>query len=160
MTLAKVDALVEYLDSYRPSLKANIQNLTSLLSPLIEDQCLPDQRLKLEMLSESQIASRTQLLKELFEFSDDYSSFLTEAATQSLKELFEFSDDFLTETAHPDLSQSIAEGSPYPLVNLGEQADGSTAFPSPDTVDQEDPGITSFTDYLFLLSLVDPQNMD
>jgi hypothetical protein len=65
MTLAEVDALVEYLDSYRPSLKADIQNLTSLLSPLIEDRCLPDQRLKLEMLSESQIA--TQSLKELFE---------------------------------------------------------------------------------------------
>jgi hypothetical protein len=65
MTLAEVDVIVEYLDSYRPSLKADIQNLTSLLSPLIEDQCLPDQRLKLEMLSESQIA--TQSLKELFE---------------------------------------------------------------------------------------------
>jgi hypothetical protein len=91
------------------------------------------------MLSESQIA--TQSLKELFEFSDDYSS-------------------FLTETAHPDLSQSITEGSPYPLVNLGEQADGNTAFPGPDTLDQGDPGITSFTDYLFLTSPVDPQDMD
>jgi hypothetical protein len=55
------------------------------------------------MLSESQIASgeaATQSLKELFEFSDDYSSFLTEDAIQSLKELFESSD----ETAHPNFS--------------------------------------------------------
>jgi hypothetical protein len=37
VTLPKIDALVEYLDSYRPSLKADIQNLTSLLSLLIED---------------------------------------------------------------------------------------------------------------------------
>jgi hypothetical protein len=43
--LPEVDALVEYLDSYRPSLTADIENLTSLLSPLIEDQGLPDQRL-------------------------------------------------------------------------------------------------------------------
>jgi hypothetical protein len=42
MTLIEVDALMEHLDSYRPSLKADIQNLTSLLSPLIEDLCLPD----------------------------------------------------------------------------------------------------------------------
>jgi hypothetical protein len=42
MQLPEVDTLVEHLNSYRPSLKADIQNLTSLLSPLIEDQCLPD----------------------------------------------------------------------------------------------------------------------
>ena len=93
------------------------------------------------MLTESQIASREHTIR-------------------SLKELFEFSDDFLTQTAHPDLSQSITEGSPYPLVNLEEQADGSTAFPGPDTLDQGDLGITSFTDYLFLSSLVDLQNID
>jgi hypothetical protein len=83
MTLIEVDALVEYLDSYRPSLKADIQNLTCLLSLLIEDRCLPDQRLQLEMLTESQIASgehTDRLLKELFEFTSGYSSFLTEAA--------------------------------------------------------------------------------
>jgi hypothetical protein len=39
LTLPEVDALVEYLDSYRPALKTDIQNLTSLLSPLIEDRC-------------------------------------------------------------------------------------------------------------------------
>jgi hypothetical protein len=80
---------MEHLDSYKPSLKADIQNLTSLLSPLIEGRCLPDQRLKLEMLSESQIASRdheTQSLKELFEFSNDYLSFPTEAARSDLSQ--------------------------------------------------------------------------
>jgi hypothetical protein len=45
MQLPEVDTLVEYLDSYRPSLKADIQNLTFLLLLFIEDQCLPDQRL-------------------------------------------------------------------------------------------------------------------
>jgi len=93
MQLPEVDTLVEYLDSYRPSwpsLKADIQNLTSLLSPLIEDQCLPDQRLQLETLTNSQIASRehtTRSLKELFEYSDDYSSFLTEIARSDLPSL-------------------------------------------------------------------------
>jgi hypothetical protein len=69
---------VEYLDPYRLSLKADIQNLTSLLLPLIEDRCLPDWRLKLEMLTESQITSGehiTQSLKELF---------LTKAACSNL----------------------------------------------------------------------------
>ena len=87
MQLPEVDTLVEHLDSYRPSLKADIQNLTSLLSPLIEDQCLPDQRLQLEMLTESQITSgehTTRSLKELFEYSDDYSSFLSEIARSDL----------------------------------------------------------------------------
>jgi hypothetical protein len=93
-------------------------------------------------------------LKELFDFSNNYLSFLTEATTQSLKELFEFSNDFLTETTYPDLSQPITKGLPYPSVNLREQADGSTAFSSPDTLNQGDLGITSFIDYL--TSLVDP----
>jgi len=58
---------VKYLDFYRPAFKDDVKNLTSLLSPLIEDRCLPDQRLKLEMLSESQITSgelAAQSLKE------------------------------------------------------------------------------------------------
>ncbi len=73
---------VEYLDSYRPSLKADMENLTSLLL-LVKDQCLPDRRLELEMLTESQIASgelATRSLEELFKYSDNYSSFLTEIA--------------------------------------------------------------------------------
>ena len=85
--LAEVYALVEHLDSYRPSLQADIQNLTAHLSPLIEDRCLPDQRLKLEILTESQITSgvlATLSLKELFELSDGYSHLLTEAASSDL----------------------------------------------------------------------------
>jgi hypothetical protein len=137
-----MDALVEYLDSYRPSLKADIQNLTALLAPLIEDQCLPDQRLMLEMLTESQIASG-------------------EHAARSLKELFEYSDEcsyYLTEAAHSDLSQPNTEASPYPLVSFGEQAGGSTVLLGPPILDQDDQGITSYTDYLS--SPVDAQNID
>jgi hypothetical protein len=139
-----MDALVEYLDSYRPSLKADIQNLTSLLSPLIEDQCLPDQRLKLEMMTESQITSG-------------------EHAARSLKELFEFSSDYsspLVETPRSDLSHPITEASTYSLVSFGEQAGGSTAFPDPPILNQDDQGITLYTDYLFLSSLVDAQHMN
>jgi hypothetical protein len=89
------------------------------------------------MLSESQIASQehaTQSLRELFEYSDDYSS-------------------FLTETARSDLSQSIIEGSPSPLVSFREQADRSPAF------DQDDRDLT-YTKVLFLSSPVNAQDMD
>jgi hypothetical protein len=61
MTLPEVNALVEHLDSYRLSLKADIQNLTSP----IKDRRLPDQRLKLKMLSESQIVSREHATQSL-----------------------------------------------------------------------------------------------
>jgi hypothetical protein len=50
---------------------------------LIEGRYFPEQRLQLEMFTESQIASRehTDLsLKELFEFTNGYLSLLTEAA--------------------------------------------------------------------------------
>jgi hypothetical protein len=143
VTLPEIDALVEYLDSYRPSLKADIQNLTSLLSPLIEDRCLPDQRLKLEMLTESQITSgehAARSLKELFEFSDYYSYFLTEAARS-------------------DLSDPVTEASPYPLASFEEKADGSTALPGPHTLEQDDPGMT-YTNFLFLSSPVYAQGID
>ena len=82
MTLDSIDALIEHLDSYRLSLKSDIQNLTYLLLLMIEDQYLLGQRLYLEILTENQIVSRylaTQSLKELFEFMDKYSYFLTEA---------------------------------------------------------------------------------
>jgi hypothetical protein len=120
------------LDSYRPSLKTDIQNLTSLLSPLIEGCCLPDQRLKLETLSESQIAfgeHETYSLKELFEFTDECSSFLTEEALS-------------------DLPQPNTEASIHPLVSLGEQAGGSTTMPGLNILGPDDPSITSYTDYL------------
>ena len=82
MTPDSIDALIEYLDSYRLFLRSDIQNLTSLLLLMIEDQCLLDQRLYLEILIENQIVSgylTTQSLKELFEFTDKYSYFLTKA---------------------------------------------------------------------------------
>jgi hypothetical protein len=144
MKLPEIDALVEHLDSYRPSLKADIQNLTSLLSPLIKDQCLPDQRLQLETLTESQIASR-------------------EHAARSLKELFEHSDDcssFLTEAVYSDLCQPDTEASPHPLMNLGEQADSSTALPGPVILDPDDPGITSYTEYVSSISLEEMVRFD
>ncbi len=107
---------MEYLDYSRPSLKPDIKNLTSLLPALIDDWCLPNRRLKLEMLSESQIASGehgSRSLKELFKYSeDDYSSFLTEEALC-------------------DFSQSSTEASPYPLVDLEKQADSSTILLGP-----------------------------
>jgi len=128
MKLPKVNALVERLDSYRPSLKADTQNLTSLLSPLIEDRCLPDQRLQLKTLTKSQIASKeytARPLKELFKYSDDCLSLLTEAARS-------------------DLSQPNTEASPDHLVNLGEQVDSSTTLPGPDIFDPDDPSITLY----------------
>jgi hypothetical protein len=103
------------LDSYRLSLKAYIQNLISLLLLLIEDQCLPDQRLKLEMLTESQITSRehtAQLLKELFKFSDNCLS-------------------PLVETSCSDLFYSITEASTYSLKSFEEQASGTALSDSP-----------------------------
>jgi hypothetical protein len=132
MKLPKVDALVEHLDFYRLSLKADIKNLTSLLSLLIEDYCLPDQRLQLEMLTKSQIASR-------------------EHAARSLKELFEFSDNcsfFLTKAAGSDLSQPNTKASTYPLVSFGKQAGGRTASLGPYILDADDPSITLYTGYL------------
>jgi hypothetical protein len=137
MTLLEIDALVEQLDSHRPSLKAEIQNLTSLLLPLIQDQCLPDRKLELEMLTRNQIVSGEQAdrsLKELFEFSDDYSS-------------------FLTEIARSDLSQPTTEASPDPLVSFRKQAKRSTALPSPHILYQDNSDLTH-TKSLFLSSPV------
>ena len=118
ITLDSIDTLIEYLDSYRLSLRSDIQNLTSLLLLIIEDQYLLGQRLYLEILTENQIISRyltTQSLKELFEFTDEYLYFLTEAI------------------------QSI-EDSPYPSVSNREQA--SIVFPRLYIPGQEDIGIT------------------
>jgi len=75
------DALVKYLYRSKPSLKADIENLSTLLLQLIEQQCLLDRKLMLETWSESEIRSRehiSRLLKDLFEYLDkeDYMSFL------------------------------------------------------------------------------------
>jgi hypothetical protein len=74
---------VEYLRHRYLSLKADIENLTSFLAQLIEDQCLPNRKLKLEMWSESEMGSgphTSMSLGELFEYSSegDYMSFLTD----------------------------------------------------------------------------------
>ena len=50
---------------------------------MIEDQPLPDLKLYLEMLSESQVASgehATQPLEEVFKLTDEYSYFMSDAA--------------------------------------------------------------------------------
>ena len=60
----------------RPSLKSDIQNVTCLLSVMIEDRCLPDQKLWLEMLTDEQIASgelATNSLEELLKVTDEAS---------------------------------------------------------------------------------------
>jgi len=100
--------------------------------PLTEDQCLPEQRLQLETLTESQIISR-------------------EHAARSLKELFEYSDDcstFLTEAAYSDLSQPDSEASPDPVVSYEGQADGSITLPGSCILEPDGPSIVSYTDYL------------
>jgi len=143
LTLPQIDALVEYLDSSRPSLKSDIQNLTSLLPALIEDRCLPSQRLKLEILSESQITSG-------------------EHASRSLRELLEYADDdytsFLTEEALSEFSWSSTEASLYPLVDLEKQADGNPASLAPFILDLENLVVTSYADYL--LSPIDMKEIE
>jgi hypothetical protein len=124
--LPEVDALLEHLDSYRPSLQSSIQNVTLLLSLVIEDRCLPEQKLHLEMLTESQIASG-------------------EHAAQSLEELFKLTDEFsyfLAQNIHSDLPQSVTEGSPSPLVSPRKQGNTGISFSGPDAIVPMDVGIT------------------
>lgn len=81
--LSAVDDVVRYLESCRPSLGTDIHNLTPFLYSMIEDQPLPDQKLHLELLTESQIASgehATQSLEEVFKLTYDYSYFMSEVA--------------------------------------------------------------------------------
>jgi hypothetical protein len=83
-------------------------------------------------LTKSQIASgeyTTRLLKELFEYSDNYSS-------------------FLTEIVYSNLSQPDTETSTKPLASFGGQAGGSTALPSPCILNPDNPSIILYTDYL------------
>jgi hypothetical protein len=116
--LPAIDALMENLDSYRPSLKSDIQNVTNLLSCMVEDRCLPDEKLWLEMLTDEQIASG-------------------ELATNSLEELLKVTDEASYYT-HSDPSHSATEDSPSP----GERGNTSTSFPEPDTTGREDVGMT------------------
>jgi hypothetical protein len=138
--LPEIKALVEHLDSYRPSLKSDIHNLTFLLSLIIEDRCLPEQRLRLETLCESQIVSgehAAQSLKDLFEFTDECLGFLAETTQpdQSITEGSPCSLVSLGSLAETTPDQSITESSPRSLVSLGEQVDDSTAFPRPSSLD-------------------------
>jgi hypothetical protein len=74
------------------------------------------------MLTKSQITSR-------------------EHATRSLKELFEYSNDylsFLTEIARSDLSTKALTGA---LASFGGQAGGSAALQSPCILDPDDPSL-------------------
>ncbi|CZR50576.1 uncharacterized protein PAC_00450 [Phialocephala subalpina] len=83
LTVRQEDALIAYLYQLKPSLKSDIQNLTTLLSQVVKYQRLPDKKLKLEMWSEDEIGSHASgSLNELFEYSDevDYRSFLTDEA--------------------------------------------------------------------------------
>ena len=82
LKVPQVYALMEFLESTISSLKADIKNLISLLSALVEDRRLPNRRLKLKLLSENQFRKlRSVLLEELFEHSDDdYTDFLTDEA--------------------------------------------------------------------------------
>jgi hypothetical protein len=65
-----------------------------------------------------------------------------------LKELFEFSNYylyFLTEAVRPNLSNLVTKALPYPLASFEEKADSSTALLGPHTLEQDDLGITSYT---------------
>lgn len=132
---------MEYLDFSRPSFKINIRNLTSFLSVLIENRCLPSQRLILEVLSENQIASG-------------------EHASRSLKELFKYAGGhtyFLTEKTISEFSQFSIKASLRSL-NLGKQANSNPAAPVSCILDPENLAITSHTDYP--LSPIDMKNID
>jgi hypothetical protein len=135
--LPAIDALMENLDSYRPSLKSDIQNVTNLLSYIVEDPCLPDEKLWLEMLTDEQIASG-------------------ELATNSLEELLKVTDE-ASYLIHSDPSHSATEGSPSP----GEQGNASTPFSEPDTTGREDVGINiSSAHEAYLLSPLKSPEME
>jgi hypothetical protein len=137
ITLSEVDVLVKILDCYRPTLKSDIQNVTDLLSLMIEDQCLPNQKLLLETLTDEQAASG-------------------ELAVNSVKDLLNFTDEdayFM----YLDLPPSPGEWSPSPPVSLEEQSNASTPFPDPNAPDQENVGITISTiQEAYLLSPLKP----
>jgi hypothetical protein len=86
---------------------------------------LLDWRLKLELFSESYIASR-------------------EDVGRSLKELLEYSD----ERALCNLSPPSTKASISHPVDLEKQVDVWRASPGPYTIDPDNPSITSYADYL------------
>jgi hypothetical protein len=140
------DTLVDCLHRSKPSLKADIKNLLTLLLQLIEQQCLPDRKLMLKKWSESEIRSgehASRSLKNLFEYLDkeDYTSFLTKQAT-------------------PGFSPPDTELSPQSFDD-SEEAD-DIAFLEPRILDLTDPCIVysedgkemdNFREDFFLLSM-------
>ena len=101
---------------------------------MIEDQRLPGRRLKLELLSESEITSG-------------------EHTVQSLKELLKYSDDdditcFLTESDLSDYPQSGTEASPHFVIDPDNHSRVNMASTYPDALDLGDPSFKSCTDYL------------
>lgn len=65
---------------------------------MIEDQPLTDQKLYLELLTESQIASgehAAQPLEEVFKLTDEYSYFISDAAPEAYQPTF---DNFIAPT--------------------------------------------------------------
>lgn len=137
INLPEVDVLTENLDCCRPSLKSDLQNVTVLLSLMIEDQCLPDQKLLLETLTDEQTASG-------------------ELATNPVKELLNFTNEEAY-FVYLDLPPSPSEWSPSHPASLGEQSNASTPFPDPNAHDQENVGITISTiQEAYLLSPLKP----
>ena len=78
---------------------------------------------------------------------------------RSLKELFEYSDDnytsFLTEDVFAEFSESSTESSPPSLLDFENIADVGIISPTPYIVDNDNPGITSYMDYLNLSTSAD-----
>ncbi|KIM99998.1 hypothetical protein OIDMADRAFT_55889 [Oidiodendron maius Zn] len=105
-------------------------------------QCLPEEKLVLEMLTESKIASG-------------------EHATQCLDKLFKLTDEssyYMAEDIQSDL-QSVTEGSPSPLGSPTEQ--GNTSTPLSDAPSREDIGTTlSSVNTVFLSSPLNSPEMD
>ena len=143
--LPDVDTLLEHLDFYRPSLKSSIQNVTLLLSLMIEDQRLPEEKLVLEMLTESQIASG-------------------EHATQGLDTLFKLTDElsyYMAEDIQSDLPRSVTEGSSSPLESPREQRNTGTPLSESDAPGGEGVDITySSVNTVFLSSPLNSPEMD
>jgi hypothetical protein len=103
----------------------DIQNVTDLLSLMIEDRCLPDQKLLLETLTDKQTVSgwlAANSVKDLLNFTNEEAYFM-----------------------YLDLPLSPSEWSPSYPASLGEQSNASTPFPDPNTHDQENVGITILT---------------
>ncbi|KAH8663692.1 hypothetical protein BGZ60DRAFT_73790 [Tricladium varicosporioides] len=127
LTIRQEDALITYLHQFSPGLASDIQNLTTFLLQVVEEQRPPIMKMTLEGLSEHEIGSgehARRSLKELFEYSDevDYTLFLTEgthsppstaASPRSLPELEPASGDSTTLPDAQIFDQSITYDAEY-----------------------------------------------